>query len=425
MIPNDWKYDKARRFLLDHKQGYYTTDKYVDEGVKLLRITDLTGNGNVSFSYCPKVPETDDLNSYLLSKGDFVFARTGGAGTFGLIEDIDEDVVFASYLIRFRYNDQIYPKFLKYNFQSSDFYHSLVRNIHGGVNQNIHAEDIKDQKIFIPPIEIQNKIAHYLDKETTRIDTLIVKKEKQISLLREKRQMIITQSVTKGLNQEVKMKDSGVDWIGEIPDHWKIIPIKYLGKIQNGYAFNSNEFSKKGVRVMKISNIQTMRVDWEDESFIDNKYYDSLPQFRIFKNDLVFALTRPIISTGIKACIVDNDEKILLNQRNAVLRPSDKLNMKWMYYIIIDKSFTSIFEMEIDKTGQQPNISTSKIGNLKIPLPEMDEQNDIVEYLDRECGQINFTIQQITQSINLLKEYRSSLITHVVSGQIDISKKEV
>jgi type I restriction enzyme S subunit len=232
--PSEWRYDKARRFLVTHKQGYYTTESYVDDGVKLLRITDLIGNGNVSFRDCPKVPDVQDLKPYLLSKGDFVFARTGGAGTFGLVENIDEDVVFASYLIRFRYNKFIYPRFLKYHFQSSDFYHSIVKNIHGGVNQNIHAEDIKDQNIFVPPLEIQKQIADFLDKETTRIDTLITKKQKQIELLNEKRQAIITQSVTKGLDENVKMKDSGVEWIGEIPEHWKVVKIRHLTLVKRG-----------------------------------------------------------------------------------------------------------------------------------------------------------------------------------------------
>ncbi len=128
----------------------------------------------------------------------------------------------------------------------------------------------------------------------------------------------------------------------------------------------------EGVRVMKISNIQTMRVDWSDESFVDEKYYNKYPQFQIKKNDLVFALTRPIISTGIKATIVENEEKILLNQRNAVLKPYKGLSKNWIYFIIIDNQFVQAFDNLIDKTGQEPKFqhSTLKIIDL-FPFPSL------------------------------------------------------
>jgi type I restriction enzyme S subunit len=193
--------------------------------------------------------------------------------------------------------------------------------------------------------------------------------------------------------------------------------------MQNGYAFDSLEFMDSGVRILKISNIQSMRIDWEDESFIDEKYYTLLSQFRVYKNDLIFALTRPIISTGIKAAVFESDEKALLNQRNAVFRPSGKADMKWIYYIVIDSVFTHIFDMEIDKTGQQPNISTNKIGNIKIPFPPKKEQNIIIEYLDTVCNEINGLSRLIQKSVITLREYRSSLITTAVSGQIDISSE--
>jgi type I restriction enzyme, S subunit len=115
-----------------------------------------------------------------------------------------------------------------------------------------------------------------------------------------------------------KYKKSGVEWLGEIPEHWEVTRLKYVGKFTNGFSFSSNNFTEFGVRVLKISNIQHMKIDRSDSSFIDEDYYKIVSAFRVRENDLVFALTRPIISTGIKAALIDTNEKILLNQRNCI-----------------------------------------------------------------------------------------------------------
>jgi len=195
--------------------------------------------------------------------------------------------------------------------------------------------------------------------------------------------------------------------------------LKYVGKFINGYSFNSDEFITYGVRVLKISNIQHMKIDWTDASFIDEAYYDKLPNFRVFKNDLVFALTRPIISTGIKAAIVDIDEKILINQRNSIFR-TKKIETKWIYYILLCSQFINEFDMRIDKTGQQPNISSNDIGDISIPVPDKKEQVSIIAYIEKETARIDAKIKKTKKLIELLKEYKTALISEVVTGKIKI-----
>lgn len=149
-VPVGWNTLSIRRIVKNHLQGYYDSDGYVSEGVKLLRITDLVGNGKISTQDCPSVKETSDIEKYLLQQGDFCFARTGEAGTFGFIEKSpDSKTVFASYLIRFRFKN-IDNRYLLYFFLSNNFFHGVSCRIHGGVNQNIHAKNIKDTNICIP-----------------------------------------------------------------------------------------------------------------------------------------------------------------------------------------------------------------------------------------------------------------------------------
>ncbi len=124
-IPEHWKVNSLRRDLIEHKQGFYTTEPYNDDGVKLLRITDIKDSGNVDFSKCPRVNMYHTDKHFLLKNGDFVFARTGGAGSFGYITDLFEDVLFASYLIRFRFKNDVNSVYLKYYFMSSAFVNSI------------------------------------------------------------------------------------------------------------------------------------------------------------------------------------------------------------------------------------------------------------------------------------------------------------
>ncbi len=275
--------------------------------------------------------------------------------------------------------------------------------------------------IAIPPKNEQTFIANYLDKKTEEIDKLITQKKQLLKLYKEEKKAIINQAVTKGINPDVKLKDSGIEWLGDIPEHWEVKKIKYLGKFINGYSFKSTDFDSNGVKVLKISNIQNMHIDWSDSSYVDEKFYDIHKDFRVFKNDLVFALTRPIISTGIKVALIDTDEKILLNQRNSVYRPS-QIQIKWFYYLLLSKNFIQEFDSCIDNTGQQPNISSNDIGEIAIPVPSDSEQYELINFIDKHNNEINLKINKTQKLIDLLTEYRTALISEVVTGKIKVTK---
>jgi type I restriction enzyme S subunit len=359
----------------------------------------------------------DGDNRKLVKTGDFVInSRSDRKGSSGIAYQ-DGSVSLIYIVIEPK---DIHPIYCNYLLKSYNFIEEFYRMGHGIVADlwTTRYDEMKTILVGIPSYEEQTAIASFLDRKTALIGQAIDIKQKQIELLKERRQILIHKAVTRGLNPNVKLKHSGVEWIGEIPEDWEVKRIKNLGKIINGFAFNSNEFKDEGVRVMKIANIQTMRIDWSDESFVDEKYFRLYPQFQITRNDLVFALTRPIISTGIKATIVECDEKILLNQRNTVLKPSKDLSKKWIYFIILNTQFVQAFDNQIDKTGQQPNISTYNIGNLEIPFPEIAEQKLISEYLETATTKIATAISLKEQEIEKLKEYKATLINSAVTGKI-------
>lgn len=364
----------------------------------------------------------DDLSNYKLLKEDEFGMNKMKAwqGSYGISSFTG--IVSPAYYT-FTLDSNIVPDFFHLAIRSK-IYVSFFASASDGVRVgqwDLSKERMKQIPFLIPSVEEQTAIADFLDRKTAQIDKAIAQKEKLIELLKERRQILIHEAVTRGLDKNMKTKDSGVEWIGQIPEHWEVKRIKHLGKMVNGYAFNSDSFSDKGIRVMKISNIQTMAVDWNDESFIDEKYYDQLPQYRVCQNDLVFALTRPIISSGIKAAVIKSNERILLNQRNAMLKPFLHLKHKWFYYILLNRHFEQAFDNEIDKTGQQPNISTTSIGNLKIPLPDLNEQNEIIEYLDDCFSKFLKAMESAQREIDKLKEYKTTLINAAVTGKIKVN----
>jgi type I restriction enzyme S subunit len=215
-----------------------------------------------------------------------------------------------------------------------------------------------------------------------------------------------------------KYKDSGIAWLGEIPEHWETKKLKYVGLFINGFSFNSKDFRKFGVKVLKISNIQNMTIDWSDSVFLDDDFYTTHSNFRVHKNDLVFALTRPIISTGIKVAFVDTNEKILLNQRNAIFR-TKSAEIKWIYFILLSQKFISEFDKQIDKTGQQPNISSNEIGDISISIPPIKEQRTIAAFLDRKTAEIDELIAQKERLIALYEEEKTAIINEAVTKGIN------
>lgn len=310
--------------------------------------------------------------------------------------------------------------YLKYRLLSAEFTDLANGSTFGSKMPRVDREFLTDLPFSIPPLSEQTAIASFLDRKTAEIDQLIANKEKLIALYEEEKTAIINRAVTRGLDPDVKTKPSSVDWLGDIPERWEVKRFKYLGKFTNGYSFNSSDFTTSGVRVMKISNIQTMKLDWSDESFVEESFYEKYDAFRVQRNDLVFALTRPIISTGIKAAIVDTDESILLNQRNSMFKATDKVHTKWMYYLILNNQFVQEFDKQIDKTGQQPNISSNDIAEISVPVPTASEQMEIIEHIETECARLDSIIDKFKKQIELFKEYRTTLISEVVTGKIDV-----
>ena len=198
LIPEEWKIKRLKFITIDHRQGFYTTEDYLENGIKMIRITDINDFSEINLEESPCVSISDkDRIFFKVKKGDFLFVRSGATiGKFGVFDN-DSIAVFASYLIRFRFSNEICSSFLKYVFLSSYFKEALISNFHGGANINIHAENIKEQYIVYPVIQSeQKKIAKYLDEHVSKIDETVRKIQRRIYLLEDYKKSLINNTVT-------------------------------------------------------------------------------------------------------------------------------------------------------------------------------------------------------------------------------------
>ena len=340
-----------------------------------------------------------------------------------------------------------------------------------GTVPSISTDKLKSQELFFPPLSEQLQIAAYLDNKTQKIDKLISNKQKQVELFKEERQAIINNAVTgkaiamcthsgvgrvasrggggkekvvdggivavampasataatvAASSKPVKYKPSGIPWLGNIPEQWEVKRLKYIADIISGAAFDSSAFTNVGkVKVLKITNIQHDYIDWSETEYLPASYEKIYKKFKVHHNDIVFALTRPIISTGIKSAKIKlmDDDIVLLNQRNAILRTKSLTDVNFIYFVTHSSYFLRSFELSIDNTGQQPNISPVAIMNFQIIIPPFNEQKRIYAYLVEETKRIDFTISIIEKEITLLQEYRTVLISNVVTGKIDVREE--
>ena len=410
-IPRDWIISK-NRYYFKHKK----TEKNESNNTKVLSLTTrgVKVKENLSFG---KSTESY-IGHQMVDRGDIVFTPRDFDQT-PILSDVSEfEGCISNLYIVDETDDRLLNYFLNYYWYGLKYSCDYFKNFSHGMRFSFNRFQFDEIPLLIPPFFEQEEIVSYLDKKRNQINELIKKIEQKIELLKEQRTSLINEVVTKGLNPDVEMKKSDIEWIGETPSHWEKSKLKYKGDFFSGYSFDSNDFISEGeIRVLKISNIQNNGISWSDLHYLPESFYHTHQNFIVNKGDLVFSLTRPIISTGIKVCFFNEEYKTLLNQRNSVFRPDESSVIKrFLFYLVRTFSFVEEFKQQLKETNQ-PNISTEQISNIIMFFPPINEQQKIVEYLDEQTQIIDETIFKEEKRIELLKEYKQSLISEVVTGK--------
>ncbi|MBH0090415.1 restriction endonuclease subunit S [Pseudoalteromonas sp. NSLLW218] len=338
----------------------------------------------------------------------------------------DKDVIVSSGYIVLNSNEKTVHSYLKWLLYTFDIRH--MKTLGAGIRQTITSKDIGNCYAYIPTIAEQTCIGDFLETETTRIDHLISEKENFIKLLQEKRQALISHSVTKGLNNNVKMKDSGVDYLEYVPEHWVVKKIKFnVIKIEQGWSPQcesypvSDDISWGVVKVGCVNKgvfnpLQNKKLPDELEA---------KPQFAIKKDELLVSRANAKEWVGSAAVPQQDYPNLILCDKIYRI----KLNKK-----IADPNFIAYFlgterarqQIEIDASGTSSsmlNIGQGTILNMEIAQPNLEEQQYIVESLRIRTKKIESLVKEANKSIELLKEHRIALISEAVTGKIDVREE--
>lgn len=286
----------------------------------------------------------------------------------------------------------------------------------GNVVKIFNSSELKRIIVGIPENEKQLKIVKYLRKNENSLEDKIKKYNKKIELLKEYKEALIYETVTKGLDKNIEMKDSGIDWIGRIPKSFSIKRLKDVYIYKNGYSFSDEDYSEEnnGNYLIKITQIKEDGININKEMVIKDNDRNKL--FKIKKMSILYALSG---ATAGKSCFFDSEYKCYLNQRVAEIRLK-KGNSKYLYYIFKNKQMQHII-LNSKQSTAQPNINKSDIDNFIIPyISNINKQNEIVDFLDKKTKEIDSEVEILSKKIGLIEELKESIIYECVTGKIDI-----
>lgn len=413
-IPEHWEVKKLK-FIIKSKLQYGANesgDTYDENLPRYIRITDFSNSGTLSEKNKLSLP-WGKANNYLLKDGDILFARSGATVgktyQFKTYMSNEKAYAFAGYLIKADANEEIILSDYLYAYTNSNLFEKWKQNIFNkSTIENIGADKYSELSIVLPSLDEQNIIMKYLTKKTEPLDKVISQKEKLIALLKERKQIVINDAVTKGLNKDVELVDSGVAWIGEIPKHWKLLANKYVFKLKKNLV--GKKSSEYDLLSLTLEGIIKRDLDKGGKFPAEFDTYQEVK-----KGDFVF-------------CLFDVEETprtIGLSKYDGMITGAysvfsvDNINKEYLYYFYLN--LDSKKRLKPLYTGLRNTISKDNFFSFKSFIPPKDEQLQIVEYIENQTTKINKAIELQQNYIQKLKEYKATLIDSVITGKVKVS----
>ncbi len=428
-IPEHWEVKKLK-FVGDiyagisGKKGDDFSKEY-SEGIKsFIPFTNICNNLKIDKNQYQYVKIDERENQNRVKKNDILFLMSSET-----LDDIakcsiylgnDNELYLNSFCKGFRItNSDLNPEYVNYLLSSRVYrnYFSLVGR--GFTRINLKQEYINDAIISIPPLPEQTAIANFLDDKTAKIDQAIGIKEQQIALLKERKQILIHKAVTRGLDDNVPLKDSGVEWIGEIPEHWEVKRIKHVtNKIGSGVtpSGGGTTYLDEGIPLLRSQNIFFDKIELDGVAYISDIVHHSMSNSQVFKGDVLLNITGGSIG---RCYYVDFDIPLNVNQHVCILRPNNKITTLYLNSLIASE----IGQNQIwfhQQGGGREGLNFQSLKNFSIPYPPLPEQKEISDYIETASQKIETAISLKQQEIEKLKEYKSSLINSVVTGKVRV-----
>ncbi len=351
----------------------------------------------------------------ILRKGDVLFTTSSETpndiGHSCVIGEDLNDTLFGYHLLRLRVTDKIDFQFRKYLFGANYLRTWFSYRAVGMTRYGISNIDFADARIMIPPIDEQKKISNYLDQKVSQIDDLIQNKQELIDLLKEQRISVICSAVTKGIDSTAEMQDSGTEWLGYIPSHWKVVPAKALffqsKETRHETDVQLTASQKYGIisqeDYMELQNYKIVLADKGLENWKHVEPNDFIISLRSFQGGLEISY--------IPGCIT---------WHYIVLKPKAGVEPEYFKWLFKSPRYVQALQRTANFIRDGQDLRFSNFVQVPLPLIPMDEQKDIAEYLNKETARIDSIIADITEQIEKLKEYRQSVISEVVTGKVAV-----
>ena len=433
-IPVHWNYLRARAAGNFSASGI---DKKLDSNeitVKMFNYLDVYNNKEKILNYNDNLMDTTTTREKILEhsvrNGDLLFTPSSETaddiGHAALVKITNETVVYSYHLLRFRPKNIFDSDFLKFYFNSiatRSYFESVCT---GTTRMVLVREDFKNAWLTYPLIQEQKLIAVFLDQQTAKIDTLVAEQEKMIELLKEKRQAVISHTMSKGLDPKVKMKDSGVEWLGEIPEHWKIYRVKKLLSVLTDYTANGS-FASLAENVTyqdsgysRLVRLTDLRENLENDGlYVDESAHNFLKKSELRGGEVLIANVGAYAGF---ACLMPRiDMKATLGPNMYLMKFKESL-LSNEFALLMLMSFHAQEQLKLSATSTaQPKLNKDDVKEIWLALPaDLSEQDQILNYVNSQKHSFDSLIEQAKLGIQLLQERRSALISAAVTGQIDV-----
>ena len=426
--PADWETKKFRQVFDFFKGLSITKDNLLEEGIPVISYGQVHSKDNSGFGLCDalyRFVSKDYLytdKKCLVKPGDFIFADTSedyaGVGNCAYIDR--NEPIFAGYhsiVARPSETENYYGKYFAFLFMT-DFWRSQIRAEVMGIKVfSITQKLLRNTVVIVPPVAEQQAIADFLDDKCSQIDGIIADIEKQIEILKSYKKSLITETVTKGLDKTAKMKDSGVEWIGQIPEHWDVKRLKYLIKIKDGTHDTPNyvEPSETTYKFItpKVIDYELKNIDFENAKHVSEKdFYEIYKRSDVKKNDIIM----PMIGTIGNPVIVETDEKFAIKNVALFKTCNDAIMAKNIFYQFYSDVVLEQFG-SMARGGVQTFVSLEILGNLYVIDIPCEHMKLIVNYLDAKCQKLDSIITTKQTQLTKMQQHKKSLIYEYVTGK--------
>jgi len=366
-----------------------------------------------------------DLSEYqLVDIGDFVLNnQQAWRGSVGV--SIYRGIVSPAYII-LKLSDQFNSKFANYYFRNGLIVSQYLINSKGvgTIQRNLYWASLKQTYISIPPKQEQTLIASYLDKKTTQIDKAISQKQKLIELLKERRQIVINDAVTKGLDKTVEFVDSGVEWIGEIPRGWEISKVKNVFKFNKGLTITKENLQEEGIFCVNYGEIHSkygfeVNPHVHDLKCVNESYLQSNKNSLLNNGDFIFADTSEDIEGSGNFTYLNSSIPTFAGYHTIICRPKSDIVSRFFAYEFDSMAFRTQIQKRV-KGVKVYSITQSLLKDMIVWIPPRHEQLQIVEHIETQTAKIDQAIELQQSYIAKLKEYKASLIDSVVTGKVRV-----